>query len=62
MVGAELGLPELERLLVKRQGQVQFAGGLVAPGQVVHADERVGVVGAELGLPELERSLEKRQG
>ena len=26
MIGAELGFPELERLLVERQGQVQLPG------------------------------------
>ena len=63
MVGAELGFPELQRLLVERQGQVQLAGQRrVAAGEVVHAGERVGVVGAELGLPELQRLLEERQG
>ena len=62
MVGPELGLSQLQRLLEQRQGQVQFTGVLVGARQVVHAVERVGVVGAELGLPELERLLEQRQG
>ena len=53
MVGAELGLPELERLLEERQGQVQLPGIQVRHGEVVHAGERVGMVGAELGFPGL---------
>jgi hypothetical protein len=52
VVGAELGLHELERLLEERQGLVGPAA-LVARRQVVHADEGVGVVGAEPGLREL---------
>ena len=50
MFGAELGFPELERLLEERQGQVQLPGSLIRPGEVVHAGERVGMVGAELGF------------
>ena len=62
MFGAELGFPELQRLLEERQGQVQLAGILYADGQVVHARERVGMFGAELGFLELQRLLEERQG
>ena len=62
MVGAELGFPELERLLEERQGQVQLPGIPIRHGEVVHARERVGMVGAELGFLELERLLEERQG
>ena len=62
VVGAELGLPQRQRLLEERQGLVQLPGGLVAIRQVVHALEGVGVVGAELGLHQGQRLLEKRQG
>ncbi len=62
MIGAELGFPELERLLEERQGQVQLPGSLIRHGKVVHARERVGMIGAELGFPELERLLVERQG
>ena len=36
MVGAELGLLKLERLLPERQGQVQLSGSTGTPSQVVH--------------------------
>ena len=50
VVGAQLGLPQLERRLVQRGGLGRPAGGPVGDGEVVAAAERVGVVGAELGL------------
>ncbi len=62
MVGAELGFPELQRLLEERQGQVQLPGSLIRRGEVVHAAERVGMFGAELGFRELQRLLQERQG
>ena len=62
MVGAELGFPELERLLEERQGQVQLPGSLIATARLFMLRERVGMVGAELGFLELERLLEERQG
>ena len=62
VVGAELGLPQRQRLLEERQGPVQLPGVLVARGEVVHAGEGVGVVGAELGFVERQRLLEERQG
>ena len=62
VVGAELRLPQRQRLLEERQGAVELAGGLVARGEVVHAGERVGVVGAELRLRQRQRLLEQRQG
>ena len=52
MIGAELGFLELERLLEKRQGQVQLPGILIGHGKVVHAHERVGMIGAKLGFLE----------
>ncbi len=51
VVGAELGLPQGQRLLVELERLGVSAEGVVAAGQVGHADERVGVVGAEPGLP-----------
>ena len=62
MFGAELGFPELQRLLEERQGQVQLPGMPIRHGEVVHAAERVGMFGAELGFLELQRLLEERQG
>src|SRR5215213_1147920 len=59
MVGAELGLPPCERLLVKFEGLGWPSEALVAVGQVVHDHERVGVVRTELGLPPCERILVK---
>ena len=50
MVGAELRLEELERLLVQRDRLRRPAGDPVGDGQVVAAGERVGVVGAQRGL------------
>src|SRR5439155_21575801 len=40
VVGAQLRLPELERLFEQRQGQVQLAGAPVAKGEVVDAPPR----------------------
>ena len=34
MFGSELGFPELQRLLVERQGQVQLPGSLVRPARL----------------------------
>ena len=63
MIGAQLGFRELERLLLKRQGQVQLPGGLISPGKVVHARERIGMIGRpSLAFSELERLLVERQG
>ena len=62
MIGAELGFLELERLLEKRQGQVQLSGSVIRRGEVAHARERLGMIGAKFRFPELERLLEKRQG
>ena len=34
MIGAELGFPELERLLEERQGQVQLPGILISQARL----------------------------
>ena len=47
VVGAELRLPQRQRLLAQLQRPVVLAGVGIADGEVVHARERVGVVGAE---------------
>ncbi len=52
MVGAELGLPQRQRLFAELEGLGRPAEGEVALGQVVQDAERVGVVGAEPGLPQ----------
>ena len=62
MVFAQLGLFDLERFLEQRQGLVQLVGGLVAHGEVVHADERVGVVRTQVRLSQLERLFVQGQG
>jgi hypothetical protein len=62
MFGAELGFPELQRLLEERQGQVPLPGSLIRLSEVVHTVERVGMFGTELGFAELQRLLEERQG
>ena len=60
MVGAQLGLAELERRLEQRDRLGQPAGRHVGGGQVVAVSERVGVVGAQLRLVQLERRLVQR--
>ncbi len=59
MIGAELGFPELERLLEERQGQVQLPGILIRQGEVVHARERVGMIRAEMLFAQRERALQE---
>ena len=61
VVGAELRLPQRQRLLVELQRPLVLAGVDVAGGEVVHAPERVGVVGAELRLPQRQRLLAELQ-
>ena len=58
VVGAELRLPQRQRLLEELQRPVVLAGGGIADGEVGHALERVGVVGAELRLLQRQRLLE----
>ena len=62
MVGAELGLPQRQRLLVELEGLGVPAEVVVAVGQVVHGRKRVGVVGAELGLLQRQRLLVELEG
>ena len=50
MVGAELRLPQRQRLLVRAScARSIWPASAIADGEVVHARERVGVVGSELG-------------
>ena len=53
MVGTELRLLELQRLLEERQGQVQLPGILIRSREVVHAGERVGMVGPSFAFVSL---------
>ena len=60
--GPSLDFLHRQSLLVERQSTVELTGRRIAPSEVVHAGECVGVVGAELRLRQRQRLLEQRQG
>ena len=57
MIGAKLGLTELERVFVQQHSFLEPAGVAVRQSQVVHAGQRVRMVGAVLGLPQFKGLL-----
>ena len=59
VVGAQLGLVQLERRLEECDRLRQPADAIVGDGQVVAAKERLGVIGAQPGVEQLERRLEE---
>jgi hypothetical protein len=58
VVGAELGLPQLQRLLVQRQRLGELPGGPVALREVVHAGEGVVGLASQGLLPQRQRLVQ----